>query len=532
MRRLHTTWLGSRLALSTLLLGMMSCHGSTSGSPFVSEASPGQPHPAVGMPMSAQTDLEPYLHDLLESQDVRRIGRYIAAVEPSEQSDDLNPTRRKASAKQELEPIEALFQAGEELFETELSVVRGFGHAWGPQGPEMHRVHRGAKGGPDSFSCRSCHHRGGDDGAGEYNENALVGGDGTHVKSALERNPPSLQGAGLLQVLAAEVTTALQTRIAGPPPTEPTKVPLSVQGVDFGSVTRMPDGTIDSRELRSIDPDLIVKPFGWKGTHSTLRRFSEEAFQVHHGMESGVLGWHRRFFAPLPMHATQATRDIMAAFAGNDPFDLDRDGVRGELTESMLTAISVYLTLLPLPTIEPPRAPDLLAAYRQGQAAFSDVGCAGCHKPMWLVQEPVWTEQSDAQNSAFRTKLDLRQHIRNGPPLRNRDSELLGYPVLLFSDLRRHDMGSELSDPVPSTKSAKVAIPPSYFLTRPLWGLADSAPYLHDGRAVTLAEAIKLHGGEASDSRRKYLALPIESQRAIQVFLLSLSRASLPEVSQ
>lgn len=198
----------------------------------------------------------------------------------------------------------------------------------------------------------------------------------------------------------------------------------------------------------------------------------------------------------------------------------------------MLTAISVYLTLLPLPTIEPPRAPDLLAAYRQGQAAFSDVGCAGCHKPMWLVQEPVWTEQSDAQNSAFRTTLDLRQHIRNGPPLRNRDSELLGYPVLLFSDLRRHDMGSELSDPVPSTKSAKVAIPPSYFLTRPLWGLADSAPYLHDGRAVTLAEAIKLHGGEASDSRRKYLALPIESQRAIQVFLLSLSRASLPEVSQ
>ena len=98
--------------------------------------------------MSAQTDLEPYLRDLLESQDVRRIGRYIAAVEPSEQSDDLNPTRRKASAKQELEPIEALFQAGEELFETELSVVRGFGHAWGPQGPEMHRVHRGARARP------------------------------------------------------------------------------------------------------------------------------------------------------------------------------------------------------------------------------------------------------------------------------------------------------------------------------------------------------------------------------------------------
>ena len=531
MRRLRSSLLDSRLSGLTLL-AMVSCHGAAPSTPPSGEAPLGLPLPSLGQPLSLATDLEPYLHDVLESQDVRRIGRYIAAVEPSELSDDLHPTRRKASAKQELEPVEALFQAGEELFETELAVVRGFGHSWSPRGPQMHRVHRGARGGPDSFSCRSCHHRGGDDGAGEYNENALVGGDGLRVGSALERNPPSLQGAGLLQVLGAEVTAALQERIAGPPPAVPTPVPLIIQGIDFGSVTRMPDGSIDTRALRSIDPDLVVKPFGWKGTHSTLRRFSEEAFQVHHGMESGVLGWHRRFFSPQPYHATAATRGIMTAFADGDPFDLDRDGSRGELTESMLTSIAVYLTLLPLPTIEPPRAPDLLAAYRQGQASFHDVGCAGCHKPMWLVQDPVWTERGEAQNSAYRISVDLRRDIRNGPPLRNRDSELLGYPVLLFSDLRRHDMGRELSDPVPATNSAQPAIPPSYFLTRPLWGLADSAPYLHDGRAVTVAEAIKLHGGEAAESRRQYLALPIEKQRAIQIFLLSLSRAALPEVSQ
>lgn len=530
MRRLRTTWLGRRLALSTALCAVMSCHSASQRPQSVTEPSSGQQHPTVAMPMSVQTDLDQYLHDTLESQDVRRIGRFIAAVEPSELSNDLHPTRRKASAKQELEPIEALFQAGEELFETELAVVGGYGHAWTAQGPKMHRVHRGAKGGPDSFSCRSCHHRGGDDGAGEYNENALVGGDGIHVKSALERNPPPLQGAGLLQILASEVTAVLQNYVSGSPPSEPTKIPLIVQDVDFGSVTKMPDGTIDTKDLRSIDPDLIVKPFGWKGTHSSLRRFAEEAFQVHHGMESSVLGWHRRFFGPQPMFASQATRDIMAAFADGDPLDLDRDGVRGELTESMLTAISVYLALLPLPTIEPPRAPDLLTAYRQGQAAFHTVGCAGCHKPMWLLSTPTWVEQSEAQNSATRLTLDLRKDIRNGPPLRNRDAEIQGYPVLLFSDLRRHDMGSELSDPAP--KTAKPGIPPSYFLTRPLWGLADSAPYLHDGRAITVADAIKFHGGEAAESRRKYLALPVEAQRAIQVFLLSLSRASLPEVSQ
>lgn len=530
MRRLETTWLGRRLALSTVLSVVMSCHSMSQRAASTAEPSSSQQNPSIAMPMSVQSDLDQYLHDALESQDVRRVGRFIAAVEPSELSNDLHPTRRKASAKQELEQVEALFQAGEELFETELAVVGGFGHERSAKGPKMHRVHRGAKGGPDSFSCRSCHHRGGDDGAGEYNENALVGGDGTHVRSALERNPPPLQGAGLLQILGAEVTAVLQNYVSGPPPSEPTTIPLIVQDVDFGSVKRMPDGTIDTSGLRGIDPDLIVKPFGWKGTHSSLRRFAEEAFQVHHGMESSVLAWHRRFFGPQPMFASQATRDIMTAFADGDPLDLDRDGVRGELTESMLTAISVYLALLPLPTIEPPRAPDLLAAFRQGHAAFYSVGCAGCHKTTWLLSNPTWTEQSEAQNSATRVVLDLRKDIRNGPPLRNRDAEIQGYSALVFSDLRRHDMGSELSDPAP--KVAKPGIPPSHFLTRPLWGLADSAPYLHDGRAITVADAIKFHGGEAAESRRKYQALPVETQRALAVFLLSLSRASLPEVSQ
>ena len=82
----------------------------------------------------------------------------------------------------------------------------------------------------------------------------------------------------------------------------------------------------------------------------------------------------------------------------------------------------MYLTLLPMPVIMPPRAPDLLAAFRQGHAAFYSVGCAGCHKPTWLLSNPTWTEQSEAQNSATRVVLDLRKDIRNGPPLRNRDA--------------------------------------------------------------------------------------------------------------
>jgi CxxC motif-containing protein (DUF1111 family) len=36
---------------------------------------------------------------------------------------------------------------------------------------------------------------------------------------------------------------------------------------------------------------------------------------------------------------------------------------------------------------------------------------------------------------------------------------------------------------------------PAEWRTAPLWGVADSGPYLHDGRANSLAEAIELHGG-------------------------------------
>ena len=43
--------------------------------------------------------------------------------------------------------------------------------------------------------------------------------------------------------------------------------------------------------------------------------------------------------------------------------------------------------------------------------------------------------------------------------------------------------------------------------TPPLWGLRDSAPYLHDGRAATLEEAIELHGGEASDLAARFQGL-------------------------
>ena len=103
-----------------------------------------------------------------------------------------------------------------------------------------------------------------------------------------------------------------------------------------------------------------------------------------------------------------------------------------------------------------------------------------------------------------------------------------------------HDMGVELESSTgyygsilpPTVRNDKFDASeqptPGEWRTAPLWGVADSAPYLHDGRAETLEEAIQLHGGEASDVTARFQASPIEEREAIIAFLKSL-RAPLPE---
>jgi CxxC motif-containing protein (DUF1111 family) len=87
-------------------------------------------------------------------------------------------------------------------------------------------------------------------------------------------------------------------------------------------------------------------------------------------------------------------------------------------------------------------------------------------------------------------------------------------------------MGEALQDPAAQGADvAGIAIPPQYFLTRPLWGVGDTGPWLHDGRARDLREAILLHespGSEANPVITAFRKLSHEDQRASIQFLLSL----------
>jgi CxxC motif-containing protein (DUF1111 family) len=81
-------------------------------------------------------------------------------------------------------------------------------------------------------------------------------------------------------------------------------------------------------------------------------------------------------------------------------------------------------------------------------------------------------------------------------------------------------MGPALAEP-----RADRGVEGQMWITRPLWGVARSRPYLHDGRAATLEDAILRHGGEAQGARDAYAALLDSERGALRVFLTSLTRA-------
>ena len=98
-------------------------------------------------------------------------------------------------------------------------------------------------------------------------------------------------------------------------------------------------------------------------------------------------------------------------------------------------------------------------------------------------------------------------------------------PVKLYSDLLLHEVlpkppkiivrGLEADSPVDEPE-------PAGFRTPPLWGIGKTAPYMHDGRADTLREAILAHHGEAARARGQFELLDEPDQCAVIMFLEDL----------
>lgn len=416
-----------------------------------------------------------------------------------------------------------LYEVGRLLFEHPVSFADGL--AAGPvEGTPLGRVQRGRAGGPETTTCTACHWRGGPGGAGGLPDTSFLLGDGDRVSSADERNPPSLLGAGVVQALGEDMTATLQrlrdgARADADDRGAAVEVELVAQGVSFGRLRVHPGGRLDTDAVRGVDTDLVVRPFGWKGTAATLAEFSAEATALHLGVQAeGV--------------AEQPAKDPLVL--GDGPSDdPDGDGVVDELTAGQLTALATHLALQPLPIggpLERPVARDDLAGpvepylvdeWARGRAVLDELGCTSCHQPRMVLARSTVTVRAPA--AAVGVTVDL---ARDGEaPRLTWDAAAGGYPVYLFSDLKRHDLGDEAA-----AQHVHAGLGRRVYLTRRLWGVASSAPYFHDGRSSTVEDAIERHGGEAAFARDAWRAAPPADRQALRVFLASLRRAPRPLV--
>ncbi len=199
---------------------------------------------------------------------------------------------------------------------------------------------------------------------------------------------------------------------------------------------------------------------------------------IHGQTEIGRFGWK----AQIPSLRDFVHDAMMGELGITTPDDgrgfgsrTDGDGVADpELGPSQVDDLTFFMQSLPAPARR--NSSDPLVAL--GFSHFFTVGCAKCHTPTLLGA---------------------------------------GGPVPLYSNLLLHNVMAPgyrgMSEP-----GAGVGM----FRTPPLWGIRHTAPYLHDGRAETLDEAIRMHDGEAARVRANYLALSSADQQALIRFLEDL----------
>ena len=382
-----------------------------------------------------------------------------------------------------------LADLGERLFEHEFDYADGLGVDTHPaaKGP-FRRVHEGLVGGPETISCPSCHWVGGPNGAGAETDNAFLAGDGDTVASADARNPHALVALGVVEALAREMTAELQkqksdlVKEAG----AAREKRLVAKGVDFGVLRVNAKGEVDSSGIEGVDDDLVVKPFGWKGTRPDIESFAVEALQLHFAVDgSAELG--RPALRALTAHLALLEMPII------EPLDQDR------VLEPAATGLL------------PPTTTSFVGDFARGREHFQALGCATCHRPMLVLDNPVVTLEG-------LPPIDLSREMR--APALQYDEALGGYPVWLFSDLKRHDMG-----PANKSRHEQRGVAREEYLTPRLWGVADSQPYLHDGRAPSFDYAIAGHDGEGATSRAAFATLSREDKGALRVYLMSMRRA-------
>jgi hypothetical protein len=366
-----------------------------------------------------------------------------------------------------------------------------------------------------SDSCALCHGR----------PRGSAGAGGNVVTRPDSRDSPHLFGLGLKEMLADEITTDLRsTRDLAISRAQQKKksvtLKLTSKGVQYGSITGNPDGSVDTSQVVGVDTDLRVKPFFAEGSTISIREFVVGALHKEMGLEASsdpdllTASGGGRVVTPAGM-VLDGSKDTISP---PPPPDAQNGN---EIDPALVDHLEFYL----LNYFKP-------AHYQQnsttnhGRTVFNQVGCSSCHIADMTINhdrrvadvETAYDTVNGVFNSLFATANTLYYTKDDGS----------GYPVLklplgnsfvvsdVFTDFKRHDLGTNFYE-----RNWDGTLQ-TQFLTRPLWGVGSSGPYGHDGRSITLNDVILRHGGEALSARNAFAARNSHDQSDLITFLNSL----------
>lgn len=447
-------------------------------------------------------------------------------------------------------PLPKLLQHGQQLFNAIWTIQEGAGRPQtkgtgiplsDPTQPLVFPRNFNRISGPDSNGCAGCHNApfGISGGGGDIVTNALVLGqrfdfvtfdrsDKEPTKGSVNeegkaitlqtlgnfRSTLGMFGSGYIEMLARQMTADLQ---AIRDKTKPgTRRRLKSKGISFGIIGKAKDGFWVTSEVEGLPPaalassgpdnppDLILRPFHQSGSVISLREFTNNAFNHHHGMQSS-----ERF--------------------GKD-VDEDQDGFANELTRGDITAVSLYQAVMSVPGQVIPNHPKIEKAILKGEQLFTSIGCATCHLPTlpldnqgWIFSEPSpYNFYGNLRlGEAKEISIDLNDPSLPAPRLQE-NSGIVQVPA--YTDLKLHDITNGPDDPnaEPLDMNDTFVQKNRRFLTKKLWGAANEPPYFHHGKFTTLRQAVLAHSGESLGSRKTFESLPDQDKNSLIEFLKSL----------
>ena len=477
----------------------------------------------------------------ISAQTVHQIGREIAVARHLQDGEEYTLT------------LPDLLNHGEKLFLANWTTQEGGGRPQtkgtgnplsDPSSPLVFPRNFNRVSAPDSNSCAGCHNSPMPGGNGDIVANVFVlgqrfdfatfgsndaiptkgnadelGANVTLETIANSRATLGMFGSGYIEMLARQITADLQRIRDRTQPGETSN--LMSKGISFGRITRLDDGTWDTSRVEGIPqpslasatianpPSLIIRPFHQAGNVVSIRQFSNNAFNHHHGIQSS-----ERFGA------------------GIDP---DSDGFTDELTRADITAVTVFQATMAVPGRVIPNDADVEAAVLGGENQFMKIGCADCHVPNLPLDADglIFTEPNPFNPIGNLRPGDappLTVHLAGDelPPPRLKPIGGVTY-VPAFTDFKLHDICADPSDPniEPLDMNQPAGTPGFFagnrkFLTRKLWGLAGKPNYFHHGQFTTMRDAILAHAGEASGSRDAFNALSDYERDCVIEFLKTL----------